>query len=281
MTDGNDGNALKSQAKRLDVSWEIIEHEYRTGTKSIREIGREHNISGVAIGQKAKKLGWEREKDQETVIEAALVAEPDPKSITESGLGLNHKRFVAEYLIDGKAGAAYIRAGFPEKGARTEGPKLLRRPAIKAAIDRAAAEQIKRTLISADEVLVELRRIGFGDMGNYMTINPETGGIHLDFSAIEDGDGATSLIQEITQEEYVEGTGDAAERVKKTKIKLYSKLEALDKLMRHLSLYTEAVVKHEHTHEHHIIPAAEVRAEIEEWFRAPALLPPPLTPTEH
>ncbi len=58
---------------------------------------------------------------------------------------------------------------------------------------------------------------------------------------------------------------------------------ALELLGKHIRTFTDSVVEHEHTHDHtiHIIPADEVRDEIEEMFSGPARLPPPLTPTQH
>lgn len=134
----------------------------------------------------------------------------------------------------------------------------------------------KRTRIEADRVLEELADIGFGNMGDYATIDPDSGRLVLDMSALPEG--GTALIQELTQEESVEARGDDAERVRKTKIKLYSKLEALEKLARHLKLY-DGVIKHEHDHKHdhsHTTvhkTADEVGAEAEEMFNG--------APTKH
>ena len=49
---------------RTPTDWEPIERLYRAGMLSIREIGREYDISDKAIRNKAKAAGWERDLTQ-------------------------------------------------------------------------------------------------------------------------------------------------------------------------------------------------------------------------
>lgn len=46
-------------AKQID--WEAIEKAYRANVLSLREIGREHNVSDTAIRKRAKAEGWVRD----------------------------------------------------------------------------------------------------------------------------------------------------------------------------------------------------------------------------
>lgn len=184
-------------------------------------------------------------------------------------------RFVEEHLIDLNAKEAAIRAGYSNKTAKQLGHKTLQAPEVQEAVTAAMEARSKRTGVTADRVLEELADIGFGGMGDYATIDPDSGRLVLDMSALPEG--GTALIQEVTQEEWIDGRGDKAERVRKTKIKLYSKLEALEKLARHLKLY-DGVIKHEHDHEHKHsrtirVSAEEVAAEVEEMFNG--------APTKH
>jgi len=48
-------------AKGKSTDWEAIEREFRAGQLSVREIGRQHGVSHVAINKKAKVEGWARD----------------------------------------------------------------------------------------------------------------------------------------------------------------------------------------------------------------------------
>ena len=244
-----EANALNSQAKRLDVSWQIIEHEYRKGDKSIREIGREHNISDTAIRQHANKHGWEREKDQE--IEAER--HPNDPTKGDDGLTPQQRIFVEQYLIKPIASEAGEAAGLNVRYAQ----ELLHNPAVALAIGKGQAERSERAGLDADYVLDRLVEVVERCL-QHEAVLLQNG----DRLMIETPDG------EIAAAFTFQSAG--ANR-------------ALELLAKHLKLLGTEKVEHEHTHDHHfhIIPANEVRAEIEEWFSVPALLPPPLTPTKH
>ena len=63
------------------------------------------------------------------------------------------KRFVGEYLIDLNATQAAIRAGYSEKTAEVQGPRLLGNIRVQAAIAEAIEQREKRTQITQDYVL--------------------------------------------------------------------------------------------------------------------------------
>jgi predicted house-cleaning NTP pyrophosphatase (Maf/HAM1 superfamily) len=69
-------------------------------------------------------------------------------------------RFVDEYLIDLNATKAAKRAGYSAKTAGQIGEQQLKKPEIAKAIAKALEEQSNRTLISADQVLLDIERIG-------------------------------------------------------------------------------------------------------------------------
>jgi len=142
------------------------------------------------------------------------------------------KRFVQEYLVDLNATQAAIRAGYSQKGAETRGSELLRNRKVAAAVRVAKEKREERTEVTADKIVRELAQIAFNDMANYLTID-EDGVPRLDFSRMPEG--ATKDIQELTQDIHVEGRGDEAEPVKRTRFKLYSRLDALKKLLDHVA----------------------------------------------
>ena len=64
----------ESKKQRKKVDWEGVEREYRTGTRSLRDIGAEFGCTEGAIRKKAKAEGWERDLsagDRETVKRVA------------------------------------------------------------------------------------------------------------------------------------------------------------------------------------------------------------------
>lgn len=63
------------------------------------------------------------------------------------------RRFAHEYVIDFKAGDAYVRAGGSAKAAYTDGPKMLRKPHVRALVDELMKEQ--ELLIHDHAVMVQ------------------------------------------------------------------------------------------------------------------------------
>ena len=71
------------------------------------------------------------------------------------------RRFVDEYLIDLNATQAAIRAGYSEKTANRIGPELLVKTCVSAAIQARKASRVKRTEVSQDAVIRELKEVAF------------------------------------------------------------------------------------------------------------------------
>lgn len=90
----------------------------------------------------------------------------DPRPL-HKGFPLNarHQRFVAEYLIDQNAAAAYRRAGYKatEGSARVNASRLLTNADIRAAIATAQGKILDKLELTAERVLQELARIAFFD----------------------------------------------------------------------------------------------------------------------
>jgi phage terminase small subunit len=99
----------------------------------------------------------------------------------------------------------------------------------------------ERLEISADKVLQEIAVLGFANMGDYIQVQQD-GSFYIDFSKLTRQQKAA--IQEATVEEYTEGRGDEARNVKRTKFKLCDKGINLERLGKHLKLFTE---KHENS----------------------------------
>ena len=82
--------------------------------------------------------------------------------------------FCEEYLIDLNATQAAIRAGYKPESAGSVGSENLKKPEIRARIDKAMAERSKRTGINADRVLLELGKIAFVNAIDVINMNDAT-----------------------------------------------------------------------------------------------------------
>lgn len=91
--------------------------------------------------------------------------------------------FVREYLIDLNATQAAIRAGYSAKTARQIGEENLSKPDIAAAVQAGMNKRAEKALITADEVLANIKRLAMkaedmDDTGNALRAN-ELLGKHL------------------------------------------------------------------------------------------------------
>ncbi|OBU11703.1 terminase small subunit [Morganella psychrotolerans] len=78
------------------------------------------------------------------------------KSLAEDrSLTPQQKKFIVEYLIDGNATQAAIRAGYSEKTAQEQGYQLLRKASVANEIANQQKQSLSRTLIDADDVLAK------------------------------------------------------------------------------------------------------------------------------
>jgi phage terminase small subunit len=158
-----------------------------------------------------------------------------PKELTAK-----QKLFVAEYLVDLNATAAYRRAGYNPKHADVSAIQLLGNPRVQTLISEKLQARTDKLEITAERVLSELAHMGFANMLDY--IRPtEDGAALIDLSQLTREQ--AKAIQELTVDTYVEGSGDAARQVKRVRFKLADKRGSLELLGKNLKLFTD---KHEH-----------------------------------
>jgi len=83
--------------------------------------------------------------------------------VDDDGLTSQQRCFVAEYLKDGNATQAAIRAGYSKKSAEQIGYQLLQKTSVAQAIAQQQKASIARTLGSADEVLAQMWQLATFD----------------------------------------------------------------------------------------------------------------------
>ena len=143
------------------------------------------------------------------------------------------QRFCEEYLVDLNATQAALRAGYSAKCINFQGPKNLVKPCIRNEIQRLKAERSERTQVKADAVVLELAKLAFSNIEDYLTVD-------------EDGETKLKNFEGIKREVLaaVESIKISTTRNKDdsrtyttTQFKLCSKLNALEQLGKHLGIY--------------------------------------------
>lgn len=140
-------------------------------------------------------------------------------------------RFCEEYIVDLNATQAALRAGY--KCPNVKGCQTLVKVNVQNEIARLKAKRSRRTQITADNVVIELAKIAFSNIEDYLTVD-EDGETRLkSFEGIE---GATLAAIESIKISTTKNKNDSREYTT-TQFKLHSKLNALEQLGKHLGIY--------------------------------------------
>lgn len=133
-------------------------------------------------------------------------------------------RFVAEYLKDMNATAAYKRAGYTAKGnaAEVNAARLLRNAQVQAEVAKRTQKLMGKLEISVERVLRERARLAFLDPRKLVDANGKPLGVH-----------------ELDEDTAAAVAGFETERGRITKLKLASKDASLTALEKHLGLYKD------------------------------------------
>lgn len=145
------------------------------------------------------------------------------------------QRFVAEYLIDLNATAAYKRAGYKAAGraAENNASRLLGNAGVAEAIAAAQHARAERVGLTSDEVLRELKVLGTSSVLDYAI--DELGNVALAPGVPAEAIRAVSSIKRKVR--HLE-SGTEYE----TEIRLWDKNSALEKAGKHLGLWRDAAV---------------------------------------
>lgn len=133
--------------------------------------------------------------------------------------------FVERYLTHWNSARAAREAGYCEDNpdnAKIAGMEIRRKPYIKNAID----QRMRAVCMDANEALARLADIARGDIGDFLT-QDKRGNWTIDIDKAK-REGKTHLIESYT-----------ISRFDQANIKLYSSVDALDKIARHLNLFKD------------------------------------------
>lgn len=142
-------------------------------------------------------------------------------------LNARQSAFVREYLVDLNATQAAIRAGYSERTAHSQGPRLLENVGVKAAIAKAIKERANKVELTAERVLKEAARLALYDVrklyrddGSLVPITELDDDIAAAIVGIDVVTTDTALTSETTH-----------------RYRLADKNNALERLFKHLGLY--------------------------------------------
>ena len=139
------------------------------------------------------------------------------------------KRFCEEFIKDCNATQAYLRAGYKGSAnvAWASSSKLLGNTKVQAYIQQLQKARSSRVEIDADRVFTELAKIAFSDIKNVFELTEE--GLVL------------KPLDQMSDE--VSGAIESLDLGATTKVKLHSKMSALDRLIKLLGMDKEAAIK--------------------------------------
>ena len=145
------------------------------------------------------------------------------------GLTERQRRFVREYMVDGIATAAVVRAGYSKKSARAASYALMKNPRVIAALEKKREQREARTAVDAEWVLRRLAVLADSNILDF--VKPGKGKkknlVEVDLS-------------ELTREQAAALAGVTVDELKdggqRVKIRLVDKLAALRDVGRHVSV---------------------------------------------
>ena len=198
-------------------NYEKAEQDYMNGMK-YRDIAEKYGTTINTVKSWKKRYGWNREegahkskkgctqKGKGASKTATSIDDGTKETLQNDGLTPEQQMFCIYYSRTFNAAQSYQKAyGCSYENAMVEGSKSLRKPKVRAEIER--LKEIKRQqIVAGTDDIVELQmRIAFADIGNYMSFgqkeieDPETG-IEYMVSTVdlkESKDTDTQLLQEV------------------------------------------------------------------------------------
>lgn len=146
--------------------------------------------------------------------------------------------FVSEYLANGLEGKkAAISAGYSIKTADSQASQLLSNPKVAAEIAKRHGKRLGKLEITADKVLQELAKLAFFDIRKFYNAD----GTLKPIPELDDDTSAALVGMELEEAYEHFGKGQSKPNGILKKIKMADKGQNLERLGRHLKLFTDKV----------------------------------------
>jgi phage terminase small subunit len=165
-------------------------------------------------------------------------------------LSPKHEAFVQAYITNGMNAVKAYQAAYPrssEKAARSNATRLMDNDGIQARIAEIMAVGAERAEVTAEEVIRELKKLGFSCIGKAVTWRNEV--VTQELEGGEEGETRTVMVPRVTivpTEDLDKATLDAIAEVSQQangslRVKMHDKHAALVSLGRHLGLFRDHV----------------------------------------
>lgn len=141
------------------------------------------------------------------------------------------KKFCKEYMKDFNGKQAAIRAGYSAKSAAEQASTLLTKPNVQKFIKTLQGKAAEKDEGLADEIVAELKKIGFSDIKKFL----DSDNTIKDISQLPAS--LTTCVESIKKTETEFGDDKNGGTKTSIQFKLHSKLDALEKLAKYVGLY--------------------------------------------
>lgn len=162
---------------------------------------------------------------------------PNGNALANPSLSEQERTWCLEFLIDFDATGAAKRAGYPVRKCAKAGVANMRNDLCRKELDRLKNDLLYKAHLTPEAILLELAKIGFSNIDDYLKKDTDGNVIGFDFSQCTRQQMAA--ISELTIKESMEGSPDDKERVREIKLKLHGKREALVDLGKHYGVFKE------------------------------------------
>lgn len=154
--------------------------------------------------------------------------------MTHATLTPRQQRFVQEYLKGFDANAAYRRAGYACGRKPFNAWATLNGPRVRAAIEAAQREAVREIVVDAARVIHGHAAIAFASIGDFVSVAAD-GTVNADIAAVDPDRRVALDVFDVTERRVRATRGGG--RIRRLRIRLAPKLDALDALARHFGLF--------------------------------------------
>jgi len=157
--------------------------------------------------------------------------------MTETRFTPKQAIFIEEYLVDGNGARAAMAAGVPEASAKVTASRWLKSSKVAAVVSQRQAQRAAKLDITAERVLEELAKLAYYDPGRLFDADGKMKPVHL----LDDVTRAAVSQVDVEETETSEGKDEARVviRSRTKKVKMADKGQNLERLGRHLKLFTD------------------------------------------